>query len=192
MKIGLTGGIACGKSTVAELLQKHGIPTLATDAVVAEIYQDDAEVREALVSRLGSKIIKADGKIDRTQIAERVIADDNELAWLEALLHPRVGKRWRNWLTEKHSQHAAVEIPLLFEKKLETDFDIILAVIARSERQYAWLAERNLSHDQARRWIDKQWPNSRKAEQADYVISNDGSIEFLQAQVERFLLHLQA
>ena len=186
LSIGLTGGIAAGKSEALAALGRLGAATLSSDAVVHELL-DDPEVVGALVERWGAAVAPA-GAIDRRKVGEVVFADPAELAWLERFLHPRVGERMAAWVAElpAGTEVAAIEVPLLFEVAMEDAFDLTVAVVAderlRAERagvrDHALVDERNA----------RQLPQAEKAKRADRIVHNDGSLE----ELERSLAEIVA
>src|SRR3954453_8228022 len=131
--VGLTGGIAAGKSEALEAFERLGAATLSTDAVVRDLLTG-GEVRDMLVERFGDAVAP-DGEIDRGAVAEVVFGDDEQRKWLEGLLWPRVGQRMWEWRQEVDGQEppppaAVVEVPLLFESGMEDAFDETIAVVA--------------------------------------------------------------
>src|SRR4051812_35292330 len=131
--VGLTGGIAAGKSEALMALERLGAATLSSDAVVHELLMSN-EVRDQLVEKLGPEVAP-DGEVDRSAVAERVFGDDERSQWLEGILWPRVGHRifeWRQELERRDPRPpaAVVEVPLLFEAGMESGFDVTLAVVA--------------------------------------------------------------
>src|SRR3954454_21718421 len=118
--VGLTGGLGAGKSEALRALGELGAATLSTDAVVHELLQTD-ELRDALVERFGEEIAPG-GKVDRSQVAERVFGDSEQREWLEGILWPRVGERvmsWRDEVNDAAPVATVVEVPLLFEAVME-------------------------------------------------------------------------
>ena len=123
------------------------------------------------------------GKVDRERLAGIVFNDSEELRWLENLLHPLVRNHWETRVRAAPETFWVVEIPLLFEKKLEKLFDFTVCVSASQSLQLARLREKGLTVDQARLRIDRQLPLDEKLSRADFVLSNNGSVEFLREQV---------
>jgi dephospho-CoA kinase len=190
LRLGLTGGMGCGKSTVASFFRELGFAVLESDALVRELWEQDADVQNAAMNRWGGGI-KAETKnsktglaIDRRKVAEIVFANSAELEWVEGLLHPKVGVRWQAALEAAPDQNWVVEIPLLFEKSLASRFDLTLCVWASPATQVQRLAQRGLSPTEMAARQARQWPLQDKAERADLVVSNDGSSGFLRRQVE--------
>jgi dephospho-CoA kinase len=186
--VGLTGGIGAGKTEALKALQDLGAATLSTDAVVHELLATD-ELRDALVERLGPEVAP-NGRVDRAKVAELAFADPEHRGWLEGLLWPKVGERvmaWREQVAKADPPPAAavVEVPLLFEAGMERAFDSTLVVVAdeqlrreRAEaRGHAALASRT----------GRQLSQAEKAQLADFVVHNDGSLEELRGWLSRFL-----
>ena len=181
--VGLTGGMGCGKSTVAALFAEQGFRRLDADQVVRDELLPSADIAQAVRQRLGAAMMSADGRVRRDKIAEKVFADPAALAWLEDLLHPRLLARWKEIFAVEEGVAFIVEVPLLFEKGLENWFDSIVCVTTDSATQLRRLEQRGVPPEQARQRLVKQLPLARKCELADHVLLNDGSPEFLKEQV---------
>lgn len=181
LTIGLTGGIAAGKSEALAAFQRLGAATISSDAVVHELL-DSEPLRGRVIERWGPSIAP-DGGIDRTKVGEIVFADPMELKWLEAEVHPLVGERIGSWLASLPSgtDLAVVEVPLLFESGMEDVFEATVAVVAsepvrraRAEaRGHALVSERDA----------RQLSQEEKASRAHYVVENDGSVEDLEQEL---------
>lgn len=178
LKIGLTGGIAAGKSEALAAFGRLGAATLSSDAVVHELLESES-LRASLVERWGEEVAP-DGVIDRTRIGEIVFADPEELAWLESQIHPLVAERMVAWLTElpPETELAVVEVPLLFEGGREAVFDATVAVVAAEELRRARAEARG--HALVDEREARQLSQAEKAERADHVVANDGSVEDLE------------
>ena len=185
LKVGITGGMGCGKSSVTRLLERSAFRVLDSDQIVRTEVLQDRVVVDALRARYGSAVLDAAGAVDRPALARTVFASDPERQWLEELVHPRVFAAWRNaFETDLHASWA-VEVPLLFEKGLENWFDFTVCVALDPESQLARLERRGLSRTLAGQRISKQLPLTRKIELSDFVLWNAGTPEFLQSQVDR-------
>jgi dephospho-CoA kinase len=191
LKIGLTGGIGCGKSTVVQLFAEAGWHTVETDAVVRDYLTHGGEVHAALRARWGESVFDAAGAVDRKAIAARVFTDSDELAWLEALLHPMVRRAWEARVAQEPGANWLVEIPLLFEKRLETEFDLIVCVTSPPEIVERRMVHRGYSGDEIKQRRLRQMPLEEKASRADCVISNAGNLEFLKQQTKRLIAQTQ-
>ncbi len=167
--IALTGGIACGKSLAAKMLNDLGVETLDADDVVHELLPDPAE---------------------RRRIAAEVFADPAKRRTLERELHPQVRARLFAWLDEPRAAFApprVAVIPLLYEAGWEGDFDLVGCVVSAREAQLKRMtAARGYSREEALARIAAQLPVEDKAARADFVIRNDGSVDDLRAGVSAF------
>jgi dephospho-CoA kinase len=180
MIVGITGGLGCGKSTVARGLEQRGFRRLDSDAIVRE---------HVLTSE---PVLEAGGAVSRPVLAARVFGDDAERLWLEELTHPGVFAHWRAAFAAEPEARWAVEVPLLFEKVLENWFDFTVCVACAPAQQLARLEQRGLPRVLAEQRISKQLPLARKIELSDFVLWNDGSADFLEFQVDRLVAALLA
>ncbi len=192
MIIGITGGMGCGKSTVTGMLVSAGFESIDSDRLIREEILKDPVVIGELKLRFGISIVGGDGGVDRKELANRVFAVDEERVWLEQLTHPRLFKLWRSILQSKPGQRWAIEVPLLFEKQLENWFDFTVCVASSPDLQLARLEKRGIPRPLAEQRISKQLPLATKIELSDIVLWNDGSIGFLQKQVDSLIADLIA
>jgi len=188
--VGLTGGIGSGKSEALAALERLGVPTLSSDAVVHELLGTE-EVRRLLHERWGDRVL-ADGEVDRAAVATIVFEHPEELSWLEGTLFPRVGERMMAWRAGLEAEHdvAVVEVPLLFEAGIDPAFDATVAVVADEEVRAARAEGRG--HEGLEGRGSRQLSQDEKARRADYVIRNDGTIPDLEAAVGEMLAELRA
>lgn len=190
MVVGLTGGMGCGKSTAAALLAEQGFRRLDADRTIhEELLTDDAVIAE-VVQRFGPAMLDGEGRIVRARLAGVVFADDRALAWLEELLHPRLWTNWRGVFAAARGARFVAEVPLLFEKGLENWFDFTVCVSTESSQQLRRLEQRGIPPELARQRLAKQLPLTRKCELADFVLLNDGTLDFLRAQVNELARRL--
>jgi dephospho-CoA kinase len=185
--VGLTGGIGAGKSEALRALERLGAATLSTDAVNHELLATD-EVRDLLVAELGPEVAPG-GTIDRSAVASRVFGDEEKRKWLEGVLWPRVGQRVAEFRESVQDAPAAVvEVPLLFEAGMEAVFDKTIAVVAdesvRAERADA------RGHELVAERTSRQLTQDEKAQRADFVVRNDGSVEDLDIKLSEVLAKL--
>ena len=190
--VGLTGGLGAGKSEALRALAELGAATLSTDAVVHELLGEPG-MRDRVSARLGSGVVTA-GRLDRSAIAERVFADDEARAWLEAELWPRVGERVAAWRSELESadpppRAAVVEVPLLFESGMDAAFDRTIAVVA-DERLRAQRAGAR-GHAAVEERGSRQLSQDQKAQKADFTVRNDGSLDELRQTLSLVLGKLE-
>lgn len=183
--IGLTGGIGAGKSETLAAFERLGAATLSTDRVTHELLDDD-QVRAALIERWGPEVAPGDG-VDRNRVGEIVFSDPDELAFLEGVLHPRVGVHVLDWRQNLGTdvEVAVVEVPLLFEAAMEGAFDATVAVVAGDEIREARLRERGQPGLEGRE--GRQLNQGEKERLADHVIRNEGSIEELESKVSELI-----
>jgi dephospho-CoA kinase len=186
--VGLTGAVAAGKSEALAAFERLGAATLSSDAVTHELL-GYPEVRDRLVERWGEEVTR-DGEVDRARIGAIVFGRPEELAWLESLLHPLVGRRvaaWRGSLPPE-TELAVVEVPLLFETGMEAVFDATVCVVADDEIREARAGERGTELLQSRG--ERQLSQEEKAARATHVVRNDGSLADLEREVARLLPEL--
>jgi dephospho-CoA kinase len=169
------------------MLERAGFRRLDSDALVRNQVLTMPEIVARVRERFGVGVIAADGSLDRSRMAQRVFASDEDRLWLEELTHPVLFKLWRETLATAPEGTWAVEVPLLFEKDLENWFDFTLCVACAPAQQLARLEQRGLPHALAEQRISKQLPLARKIELADFVLWNDGSVQFLQDQVNELI-----
>jgi dephospho-CoA kinase len=187
--VGLTGGIGAGKSEALAALERLGAATISADQVVHDLY-DDPEVRAAVVARWGEEVAP-DGRVDRAAVARRAFASEEERAWLEQLIWPKVGRRvaeWRAIESQKRPRALVVETPLLFEAGLESNYDATIAVIAdeavRAERARA------RGHEALDERTARQFSQAQKAQRATYAVENSGSLRDLEQELSEVLAKL--
>ncbi len=187
MIIGLTGGVAAGKSTVARMLEEeHGAEVVDADQLAHQVMAKSTPTYRRIVEQFGEEFLRPDGEIDRPKLAELVFHEPEKLRQLESLVHPEVIKLLREQIERFRRQNRTlvVVVPLLFEKGLEGLVDKVWAVVANDEEKVRRLLARGLSKEQAWLRIRAQLPDAEKARRADLVIYNNGSLEELKEQVE--------
>jgi dephospho-CoA kinase len=188
LTIGLTGGIAAGKSEALAAFERLGAATISSDAVVHELLDSEPLIGR-LTERWGPEVAPQ-GRVDRTRIGEIVFADPDQLKWLEAQIHPLVGARIGSWLGElgEEVEVAVVEVPLLFESEMEQVFDTTVAVVTSDEvrrtraeaRGHALVGEREA----------RQLAQEEKAARAEHVVENDGTLEDLERRLSALVAKL--
>jgi len=186
--LGLTGGIGAGKTTALRAFERLGCPTLSSDAVVHALYRDP-EVREAVVGRFGPGVLDAGGEVARPEVAARVFSDEVARRWLEQLLHPRVAAELARWRREQETAHPGAilvhEVPLLFEAGLAERYDGVVLITAPDEVRRARSPQR---FDER---AATQLPEAVKAERADHVYVNDGTLDDLERWVADLVSRLR-
>jgi len=189
LTIGLTGGIAAGKSEALAAFSRLGASTLSSDAVVHELL-DSEPLLGRLVERWGPEVAPA-GRVDRNRIGEVVFADPEQLTWLEQQIHPLVGERIGAWLATlpAETETAVIEVPLLFESGMGDAFDTTVAVVAGDELRRERAAARGHALVDARE--ARQLPQQEKAARAEHTVANDGSVEDLERALSALLERLR-
>jgi dephospho-CoA kinase len=189
LTIGLTGGIAAGKSEALKAFARLGAATLSSDSVVHELLRSD-ELRDRLAERWGPEVAP-EGSIDRSKIGEIVFADPEQLSWLEVQIHPLVRERTAEWLRAlpAKTEVAVVEVPLLFEAGSDAVFDTTVAVVTADEVRRARAAARG--HALVDEREARQLTQAEKAERAEHVVVNDGSVEELELALSALLAKLR-
>ena len=186
-RIGLTGGIASGKSSVGRLLAARGLPLLDADVYAREALAPGSPGAGAVLERYGDGVRAPGGEIDRAALGQIVFGDGAERRWLEQLLHPIVRSCFKAKLQELAAKPVVVlVVPLLFEAGLETLCSEVWLVDCDETQQLQRLMARDgLGEDDARARIAAQWPLARKRQLADVVLNNRGGPEQLAAEVEQ-------
>ncbi len=188
--IGLTGGIATGKSTVAHYLEtQHGLPVLDADVYSRQAVALGSPILEAIAQRYGPTILLVDGTLDRAQLGQLIFQDATEKAWLEQQIHPFVRQRFAVDMAQNSKAAVIVQvIPLLFEANLTDQVTEIWVVSCSAATQLQRLMSRNqLSQAAAEMRIQNQWPLSQKVERADVVLNNDTTLTHLYEQIDTVL-----
>lgn len=195
MRVGLTGNIGSGKSTVARLLAAHGALVIDADAL-ARTATDDPAVLAAISGRLGAELVR-DGKLDRKRTAELVFTNAAAREALNAIIHPWVARRREELEAAAMSRRpppsvVVHDVPLLYETGLDEGLDAVVVVTAPLEVRIARLLKRSaLSAEEALARDRAQLPLEEKAARADHVIDNGGSLEATEGQVERLWAELE-
>ena len=193
MYLGLSGGIGSGKSTVAKILSSLGAVVIDADAIAREVLEPNQAGYQRAIEVFGESILDSDLRIDRKGLAELVFQNPEELAELEAIVHPAVVARVaqiRNSLPE--STVVVYDTPLLFEKNMQGQFDKVLIVVTDSEYRKARLIERGLEIADIEARIANQATDAQRQTIADFVIENNGSPEQLQDQVTKVWQQISA
>ena len=191
MKVGITGPIASGKSLTLKYFQAQGWGVIDCDYLNNYLLNNDQKIRKILKSKWGNKLFNTEGKLDKAILAAIVFKNKKALKFLENLLHPQINFLWIQKIKKKSKEwpHWIVEIPLLFEKNLQYLFDYTICIITSLEKQKTQLVKRNISVKEAMIRMKRQMPIDQKIECADFIITNDGSKNFLKQQVDGFINH---
>src|SRR5882757_6194597 len=184
MRVGLTGGLGAGKSTVSALLAEHGAVVIDADAIAREVVRGGMPGFAAVVERFGPGIVGRDGELDRARLAEIVFADDAARNDLNGIIHPLVGERSRQLMTDVPDDAIVVyDVPLLVENNGAGGFDVVVVVEADLATRLRRLETRGLPESQARARMAAQASDEQRRAVADEVLHNDGSRQELAEDV---------
>jgi len=184
LTIGLTGGIGCGKSTVAQYFRDLGITVIDADAIARELVAPEMEAFAAIYHRFGNDILTKDKQINRKKLREIIFADAEQRAWLENLLHPLILTEINLRKKNANSSYCVLMIPLLLEKNVYHDIDRILVIDADENLQLKRVQQRdNLTAEQVKAILATQIPRQERLKLADDVVQNNGNLTNLEKQI---------
>ena len=185
LRIGLTGGIASGKTTVAEMFAVHGVPIIDTDLIAREVVQPGQPALDDIRHEFGDHVIAEDGSLDRAEMRRIVFSDEEARKRLEAITHPRIGDATRSQADAAGGAYQIIVVPLLVTSALREHVDRVLVVDCDEETQIRRLIERDSEAEgQARRMLAAQATREERLAIADDVISNMEDIETTRQQVD--------
>jgi dephospho-CoA kinase len=193
--VGLTGGIGSGKSTVARLLDRRGAVVIDADQLAREAIAAGTEEFDLVVAAFGRGVVRPDGELDRAALAAQIFADPGRKAALEAIVHPRVARLFADRVEPyRDTDRILVYVtPLLVEVGLAPAFDVVVVVTASPHLRVSRVAsERGLDPEDVRRRMAAQATDAQRAEVADILLDNDGTLRELEAQVDRLWAELTA
>jgi dephospho-CoA kinase len=191
--VGLTGGIGSGKTTVAGMLADRGAVVIDADALARDAVEPGTRGHDAVVRRFGNGVVRPDGSLDRPELAAVVFADEGARRDLEAIVHPEV-RRGIAEIVAAHvgTDHVVVlDSPLLIETGANDDCEVVVVVASQPQTQIARIVARGMDEADARARLATQMPLADKAEVADVVLDNEGTIDELRDQVERLWVELR-
>ncbi len=187
----LTGGIACGKSTVAEVLLRRGWGIIDSDEIAHRLMEVGAENWQKVIDAFGRNVLKQDETIDRRLLGGLVFHDSQQREKLNAITHPAIRRVWQEerdrFVKDKPTNFLVVVIPLLFERKLDREFSQIVCVGCSQTTQEDRLCSRGLNASQALARMGSQWPVPEKMKLANVVLWNEGTQDVLGRQIDCFL-----
>lgn len=196
LKIGLTGGIASGKSEVSAMLRDRDIPVLASDALGHKLIEPGEAAYDEVIKEFGSEILGENDWIDRGKLGAIVFADPAKRAKLNWILHPKILETIRNWFKSLDHpggpEFAVMEAALIYEANVQKDVDRVVVCWCKPDQQMERLLERGLTEEQARRRIAAQMPVDEKKRLADMVIDCSGTLEETQQQVAELVGKLKS
>lgn len=189
LKIGITGGIGTGKTTVAKIIEANGFTVLNADDTARKLMQTDKEIRRKLIEKFGSEVF-IDNKLNSKFISNIVFNDKNKLKLLNSIVHPATIKNISEEITERQKTENLifVESALVFEAKMEVLFDNVLLVTADDDKRIERIKIRNnYSDSEILKIIENQIPENIKKSKSDFIIINNGNLEDLKTKTEFFL-----
>ena len=187
LRIGLTGGIGSGKSTVSALLAAHGAVIVDADRIAREVVEPGTPGLERIIEAFGDGVLEADGSLDRAALAAVVFADPDARRQLDGIVHPLVRARAREMAAAAPPDAVVVhDVPLLVETGQASSYDLVLVVEADPATRVSRLVQRGLTAEDARARIEAQTSDDQRRAVADVVLHNGGTPEQLAEQVNRF------
>ncbi len=193
--LGITGGIACGKSEVGRILERMGFRVCDADRVAHGLMRRDSPVYRQVVEHFGEGILSADGQIERPILGKIVFEDPAARKALDRLVHPAVERELRGWIARRRElrEDGAVLLPLLFESGMEElGWDAVVCVSSPAEQVFQRLEQRGLGPDEARLRVAAQMPLEEKERRADQVVPNMGTLEQLEKSVQETINRIRA
>ncbi len=185
--VGITGGLGTGKSTVARCIREAGYPVLDADDLARFALGPGSPLLEPIRSKFGEEIFNKDGSLNRKALGQKVFVSKEDLQWLESLIHPEVQRKVAKLKSELKAQGeklAFYDVPLLFEKGLQKNFDVIVVVAVSKDKAKVRVVSRDgLSDQEIEERMANQLPMQEKIKNADFVIFNDGSLSELKTKV---------
>lgn len=195
LKVGLTGNVGAGKSTVARVWRDHGATVVDADELARRVVEPGTAGLRAIVHAWGAEVVAPDGTLDRAALRAIVFADPEARARLEAIVHPAVAELRDGLFAQAQARGETLvvaEVPLLFEAGMADEFDLLVLVDApEATRQMRLVGDRGLEPDEARRVIAAQMPAELKRARADIVIENAGGVAQLEAGAREVWEHLR-
>lgn len=184
LHIGLTGTIASGKSTVADIFSKLGAAIISADMISRDITNHNSDVLNAIVSKFGKHMLDQSGKLKRPELREKIFNSQAAKQWLEDLLHPLIRDKIAQAVGDKNHMLTIIEIPLLKDREPYPYLDHVILVTAEPETQIQRIMQRDsCSEKQAQKILESQPDRKTYQSVADTVLHNDGDVEDLEKQV---------
>ena len=196
LTVGLTGGIASGKSAVSGIFREHGIPVICADELAREVVKPGSRGIREIVSVFGDSVLDPDGELNRPELARRVFSDPSKRKILESIIHPKVSQEKDRLVDIYHraGRHiVVVDVPLLFEAGWEGSFDLVILVYAPRKVQRKRLISRDkMSSDEASSRLNAQMDIESKRTMADIIIDNSESLVETEKQVAMIIERLES
>ncbi|WP_445777841.1 dephospho-CoA kinase [Shewanella sp.] len=182
--VGLTGGIASGKTTVANLFAEFGIELVDADVIAREVVAKGSAGLTAIVDHFGDEILLANGQLDRATLRNKVFNNETQRLWLNNLLHPMIRQKMLDQVQASTSKYVIMVVPLLFENQLDSLVSTTLVVDISPELQISRTMQRDgVSQQQVEHILASQMSRQQRIDKANHIIDNQGDIELLRSQV---------
>ena len=188
ISVGLTGGIASGKSTVAQIFKSKGIPVLDSDQISRDLVSVGSQTLSEIVMEFGDDILDKSGNLNRTKLGEIIFSDPVQRETLNDIMHPKIQKEQKNWIQKKRiegeSKIAAIEAALMIESGGYKNFDFLVVVKCSEKNQYERLEKRNnLLESSIKARLNSQMSMEKKTQYADWVLDNSDDLDSIKSQV---------
>lgn len=194
--VGITGSIGTGKSTFSNLLRKKGYFVLDADVLAKKNLEKTSLAFSKILTEFGNSILNSDGDIDRSKLAQIVFADKMKLEKLESITHPEVRaavEKAKDEHKKNNQKYLFYDVPLLFEKNMEKSFDLVVMVTCSLENQIKRIKSRNQWSDvEIQKRLAAQLSTAEKESRAHVLVNNDGSLQQLETETERFISWLDS
>jgi len=191
--LGLTGGVATGKSTVSQMLSDSGCGVVDTDLLARQIVEPGTPALAEIAAAFGAGMCDSSGRLRRAEMARLIFADTEARRRLEGILHPRIRESWQRqvdlWRSDGHAA-AVVVIPLLFETGAAGEFEAILCTACKPESQRERCLARGWTPEETQARLEAQWPIELKIARSDFLIWSEGDLSITREQVSRVLRQL--
>ncbi|MCI5812208.1 MAG: dephospho-CoA kinase [Limosilactobacillus coleohominis] len=188
MVIGLTGGIATGKTTVSNYLKELGYSIIDADVIARQVVEPGTKGLRMITDTFGEKVLTSDGQLDRQHLAQLVFTSSEQLQQLNRILQPIIRERIQELISTSKDPVVVIDVPLLYEQHYEDLCDVVMVVSVQPQQQLERLMNRNhFTMDEAKNRVASQMPLSSKERLADVVIDNNGSVEETRQQVKKWL-----
>ena len=193
LRVGLTGGIGSGKTVVSDRLQELGVPVIDTDVIARELVTPGSDALDTIIKAFGTGVLTQNGELDRKRLGKIVFSDSGKKAQLEAVLHPLIRRQTLFRIENLSAPYCVIVVPLLIETDFAKFVDRILVVDAPDHRRIGWIKQRSgLSEAEIRTIFSAQTTREDRLAAADYVITNDGTLEELRLKVAELHAHILA
>jgi dephospho-CoA kinase len=194
---GLTGGIGAGKTFVSSMLEEFGWKVIDTDVIARQVVEPGSQALAEITELFGPDLINAEGQLERRRLGDMVFNDSGKLKQLEAVLHPKIRKAWKEQLAAflqsgNRAPGVAVVIPLLFETGVASEFDAALCVGCSARTQFNRLQKRGWNPEHVESRVRAQWKINQKMDKADFVIWNEFTPEVCKEQLKRIVQKLSS